>query len=69
MALEHAGASFIQDLSFTDLKRLRLIVKRVYMRYHPNELCTDAEADRIIEAMGPRVHEKMLKRAIDAGKV
>jgi hypothetical protein len=35
------------------------------MSYHPADLCTNAEADRIIEALGYRVAERMLKRAID----
>lgn len=69
MAIEHAGASFIQDLSFKDLQRLRAVVKRNLMRRHPTELFTDHEADRIIESLGPKIHERMLKRAVDAGKV
>ncbi len=56
---------FVSDLSHTDLVRLRQVVKRVHMQYHPPESYTDAEADKIIEAFGPEICERLLKRALD----
>lgn len=57
--------SFLTELRHEDLQRLRLVVRKVHMSYHPADLCTNAEADRIIEALGYRTAERMLKRAID----
>lgn len=61
--------SFVAELNFTDLQRLRSIIKKVHFRYYPTEFCTDQEADRQIEALGPEVQQKILKRYIDAGLV
>lgn len=60
--------SFLSSLSFHDLQRLRAVVKRVHMRYHPPELYTDREADRIIEALGPQIMEQQVKHAVDGGR-
>ncbi len=60
----HVG-SFLAQLSWADLQRLRAIVRRTHMRRYPREFCTDREADRMIEAMGPRVAEILVRRAVD----
>jgi len=57
--------SFLAELKPSDLMRLRAIVRRTHMHYHPRDMCTNAECDRIIEALGQRTGEKMLKLAID----
>lgn len=61
--------SFITALSFHDLKRLRKVVKQYHMAHYPALHFTDREADRIIEALGPRVLDAQLKQAIDEGIV
>jgi hypothetical protein len=61
--------SFIAELSFLDLQRLRKIIRKVHLRYYPSELCSDREADRVIETIGPEVREKMIRRYVDAGLV
>lgn len=61
------GHSFASELSFTDLQRLRGLVKAVHMQYYPGELKTDLEADRIIDAMGPITREKLIRKAVDHG--
>lgn len=58
--------SFLSELRHEDLVRLRNVVFKVHMRFHPRDLCTNSEADRIIEALGPEVGQRMLKRVIDA---
>lgn len=63
--VSHVG-SFLGRLSFHELQRLRAIVRRVHMRNYRAEFCTDRECDRMIEAMGPRVAEIMVKRAVEA---
>jgi hypothetical protein len=55
----------LAELSFEDLQRLRAVVKRVRMQYYPSELCTDAEADKIIESIGQQTAERMIKALVD----
>lgn len=61
--------SFIAELNFSDLQRLRSIIKKVHFRYYPSDFCTDQEADRMIESLGAETREKILKRYVDAGLV
>lgn len=61
--------SFIAELNFTDLQRLRSIIKKVHFRYYPTEHCTDHEADRMIEQLGVETQQKIIKRYVDAGLV
>lgn len=57
--------SFLASLSHADLQRLRRITKQVHMSKYPKDFMTDREADRIIEAIGPEVVERMLRRSLD----
>jgi hypothetical protein len=59
--------SFLSSLSHEQLIALRQVVKRVHINFYPDDLCTDREADRVIEALGPEVLEKQLKAMIDSG--
>lgn len=59
--------SFIAGLSFEDLQRLRAVIKAVHFRHYPTELCTDAEADKQIEALGPVTRERIIQAAVDRG--
>jgi hypothetical protein len=47
-------------LSFQDRQRLRKIVKKVHLKFLPEEFLTDKEADKMIESLGPSVREKLL---------
>ena len=58
----------LSELSAEDLRRLREVVRRVHMKYHPSELQTEREADMIIETLLPETAEKLLKRAIDGNQ-
>jgi len=58
--------TFINDLSFADLQRLRRIVKRVHMQSFPPHTYNDREADRLIEAFGPELAERSVRLAITA---
>ena len=57
--------TFINDLKHQDLLRLRRVVRKVHMKNYPENLMTDHEADRIIEAIGPEIAERMVKIAVD----
>jgi len=58
--------SFLTNLSYDDLSRLREVAKKVFLQYNPSEFYTDREADKIIEAMGPEIMERRLKELIDS---
>ena len=57
--------SFIGQLSYDDLQKLRMVVKRVHMRYYPKDQVTDWEADRILEAQGREWAEDALRVLIE----
>lgn len=58
--------SFLSELRYEDLRRLRSLVKQVHMRHHPIQFMTDAEADKVIEALGPEVMMEQLAQAVDS---
>jgi hypothetical protein len=59
--------SFLTELRWEDLQRLRVSVKRIHMTRYPKDKITDHEADKIIEALGPEAAETLTRRAMDAG--
>lgn len=59
--------SWIARLKHEDHQLLRKVVRRVHLHYAPLELATDRHCDQIIEALGPEVGERMIRRAVDAG--
>ena len=40
---------------------MRWVVKKVHLALHPEEFCTDREADKVISVIGPEVVERMIK--------
>lgn len=61
--------SFVAQLSWQDLQRLRGAVRRVWLRKGmPSSLVTDVECDKVIEAMGPATREKWLKQIVDRSR-
>ena len=50
------------DISFQDRQRLRTIVKKIHFKNYPKEFITDKEADKLIEALGPKVAEDMIRK-------
>ncbi len=61
------NAGWISQLKYEDLRRLRIVVKKVHMRHYPNEYATVNEIDKLSEAIGPEVAMKQLKEGIDRG--
>jgi len=61
-----SGGSFISGLAFPDLLRLRAIVKKYHMQSFPIESYTDREADRLIEAFGPKLCEERIALGVQA---
>lgn len=71
--LEKTPGSFLLELDPVDLERLRRITKRTHRAYlgdgvTPRPL-TAEEVDKIIEDVGPQVAAKLVREAVDHGKV
>ena len=60
---------FIRQLSLKDLNRLRTIVRSTHLKFYPNELLTNNEVDKFINAVGPDLAGKMIKFAVDNNHV
>jgi hypothetical protein len=61
--------SFSSSLSVLDRERLRQVIRRVHFRHYPTSHQTDYEADKLIDALGAEVGQRMIKQALDAGKL
>ena len=58
---------FSTRLKFSDLQKLRAIVKKVHLRHYPTEMISDYEADRVIDVMGPVTQEYLVRKAVEMG--
>jgi len=47
---------------------LRKIVKTIHFKNYPKEFITDKEADKLIEALGPKVAQDMIKKYLEQVK-
>jgi hypothetical protein len=64
--------SFLNDLDPIDLKRLRLITRRVHYGLNPDgtkRRLTDAEVDRVIEEYGPQAAADVIRSGMQSGMV
>ena len=57
--------SFLHTINEEERRILRTIVKKVHLKHHPQEFCTDYEADKLISIIAPEVVEKLLKVGVD----
>ena len=53
--------SFLHTINEQERRVLRTIVKKVHLKYHPKEFCTDYEADTLIAIIAPEVVDRLLK--------
>ena len=53
--------SFLHVLKPEERDILRRVVKKVHLAYHPEEFCTDREADKVIVVIAPEIVERMIK--------
>jgi len=53
--------SFLHTLKVEEREVLRKVVKKVHLVHHPEEFCTDYEADKVIASIGPETIERMIK--------
>jgi tellurite resistance protein len=62
----NGNTSFIGDLSYEDHQRLRKVVHATLLQRVGSQFrLNDREADKIIEALGPKTREAMIKTAVD----
>jgi hypothetical protein len=64
---QNIDRDFVDQLSEKELSILRAVVKRVHMKYYPEDMYTDAMADMLISKFGAEYGEKVIKKAIDSG--
>ena len=57
--------SFLHTLKPEEREVLRRVVKKVHLCHHPEEFCTDHEADKVIASIGPEIVERMIKFGMD----
>jgi hypothetical protein len=57
--------SFLHAISEQERRVLRNIVKKVHLKHHPQEFCTDYEADKLISIIAPDVVERLIKVGVD----
>lgn len=56
--------SFSSMLSVADRRRLRAIVRRVHLRFYPQDFLTNHEVDKFIDSLS----EEMIYRNLRAGR-
>ena len=52
---------FLHTINEEERRILRTIVRKVHLKHHPKEFCTDYEADKLISIIAPEVVEKLMK--------
>jgi hypothetical protein len=60
---------YTSRLTFQDRERLRAVVKAVHLASYPKDKVDNREADKLIDALGPEVCQKMIDRAMQRGLV
>ena len=53
--------TFLHTLKPEERRILRHVVKRVHLKHHPEQFCTDREADKVIAVIGPETVDKLLR--------
>ena len=57
--------SFLHTLKIEERRILREVVKRVHLNHHPEQFCTDREADKVIAVIGPETVETLLRIGVN----
>ena len=57
--------SFLHTLNVEEREILRRVVKKVHLAHHPEEFCTDREADKVIAVIGPETVDKLLRVGVN----
>ena len=57
--------TFLHTLKVEERRILREVVKRVHLKHHPKEFCTDREADKVIADIGPETVDTLLRVGVN----
>ena len=57
--------TFLHTLKVEERRILREVVKRVYLKHHPEQFCTDREADKVIAVIGPETVDTLLRVGVN----
>ena len=52
---------FLHTINEEERRILGTIVKKVHLKHHPKQFCTDYEADKLISIIAPEVVERLMK--------
>ena len=52
---------FLHTIANQERRVLRTIVKKVHLKHHSEQFCTDREADKLISIIAPEVVERLMK--------
>lgn len=64
--IPEATGGFSTTLSFADRQRLHKVLQKIHLRWVPNHMLNEYECDKLLDAWGPAVQQKLLQSAIDA---
>ena len=64
-----AEAGFSTTLSLKDRQRLHTVIRKVHLRHLPAHLLTALECDKLLDAWGPKVQQRLVQLAVDHGVV
>ena len=64
-----ADGGFSTSLSLKDRDRLHKVIRKVHLRHLPKELLTAKECDKLLDAWGPKVQQRLVQLAVDHGVV
>ena len=57
--------TFLHTLKVEERRILREVVKRVDLQHHPEQFCTDREADKVIAVIGPETVDTLLRVGVN----
>ena len=57
--------TFLHTLKVEERRILREVVKRVHLKHHPEQFCTDREADKVIAVIGPETVDTLLRVGVN----
>ena len=57
--------TFLHTLKIEERRILREVVKRVHLKPHPEQFCTDREADKVIAVIGPETVDTLLRVGVN----
>ena len=67
--IPEADGGFSTTLSYADRQRLHKILRKVHLRWMPAHQLNEYECDKLLDAFGPKVQQRLVQEAVDRGFV